>query len=65
MAVDIYEPRVELNEVKIENDQYLEGRLFIHLEYTIRQTNARNNLVYPFYLLEGTEIRELPTNSSV
>lgn len=63
-AVNIFEPRIDLESVKIETDQYLEGRLFIHLEYIVRQTNARNNLVYPFYLLEGTEIRELPTNAS-
>jgi len=34
-----------------------EGRLDILLDYTVRETNARANMVYPFYLLEGTNLR--------
>jgi hypothetical protein len=30
------------------------GILDIEINYAIRTTNARSNLVYPFYLQEGT-----------
>jgi len=30
------------------------GILDIGVDYTIRTTNSRSNLVYPFYLEEGT-----------
>ena len=32
-------------------------RLDIHLEYTVVKTNTRSNMVYPFYLDEGTNIQ--------
>jgi hypothetical protein len=36
-----------------------EGILNITLDYTIRQTNRRTNMVYPFYLNEGTDLAGL------
>jgi len=33
-----------------------EGILRILLDYTVRQTNRRTNMVYPFYLNEGTDL---------
>lgn len=54
-AVVMFEPRVDLNRVDFEeNDK--EGILRITLDYTIRQTNRRTNMVYPFYLNEGTDL---------
>lgn len=54
-AVVMFEPRVELNRVDFEvNDR--EGILNIILDYTVRQTNRRTNMVYPFYLNEGTDL---------
>lgn len=32
------------------------GILRITLDYTIRRTNRRTNMVYPFYLHEGTDL---------
>jgi phage baseplate assembly protein W len=51
-----YEPRIVLNDVTIESSDPNEGILRIKLDYTIRKTNSRSNLVYPFYLREGTNI---------
>lgn len=57
-AVVMFEPRVDLNRVDFEvNDK--EGILNITLDYTIRQTNRRTNMVYPFYLNEGTDLAGL------
>lgn len=54
-AVILYEPRIELEDVSFE-EQPENGVLLIHLTYTILRTNNRNNMVYPFYLREGTSI---------
>jgi phage baseplate assembly protein W len=53
-AILYYEPRITLNDVTIDSSQYMDGMLFISLDYTIRTTNSRNNMVFPFYLNEGT-----------
>jgi len=44
-----WEPRIQLEEVVIENDNR-EGCLLITIHYRIKTTNEANNLVYPFYL---------------
>jgi len=59
-AVLFFEPRVTLNRVDVEFADELEGRLDIVLDYTIRETNTRANMVYPFYLLEGTNLQVEP-----
>jgi uncharacterized protein len=51
-----YEPRIIMNDVTISGANVEEGMLHIRLDYTIRKTNSRSNLVYPFYLREGTNI---------
>jgi uncharacterized protein len=53
-AVLYYEPRVELEVININTVQVNEGLILIELEYTIPATNSRYNLVYPYYLEEGT-----------
>ncbi len=55
-TIRLNEPRVVVNAVRIDASQVLEGRLLIEVDYTIEATNVRNNLVYPFYLIEGTHI---------
>lgn len=54
-AIILFEPRISLNKVSFDMEQK-EGVILIELDYTIRQTNRRSNMVYPFYLNEGTEI---------
>jgi len=53
-AIVVWEPRIDVDLIEITPDNELEGKVLISLSYTIRSTNARNNLVYPFYLQEGT-----------
>lgn len=57
VAILYYEPRINLLEIKVELDGQLEGRLNIILDYNIKTVNKRSNMVYPFYFLEGTDIR--------
>lgn len=54
-AIILYEPRITLEDVSFE-EQPAEGRLLIRLTYTVVRTNNRNNMVYPFYLNEGTNV---------
>jgi len=53
-AILFFEPRIKL--VQFNFDQQIRGLLRINLIYTIRETNSRSNMVYPFYFLEGTNI---------
>jgi len=55
-AVMLFEPRIALEEVSFEKRE-AEGLLLIKLVYTIVRTNNRSNMVYPFYLNEGTSIK--------
>nr|DAV60961.1 MAG TPA: Baseplate wedge protein [Caudoviricetes sp.] len=54
-AIILFEPRITLEEVTFE-EQPAEGVLLIRLTYTVIRTNNRNNMVYPFYLNEGTNV---------
>ena len=55
-AVLYFEPRITLEKVDVEIKDPLEGILWINLEYTVRLTNTRSNMVYPFYFKEGTNL---------
>ena len=55
-ALLYHEPRISVNRININTHQETEGLLLVEIDYTIRQTNARDNLVYPFYLTEATNI---------
>lgn len=56
-AVMIYEPRIDLEDIEVDEDQAYEGKLILTLVYTVRSTNTRSNVVYPFYFIEGTNVR--------
>ncbi len=55
-AILYFEPRIDVTKVDIVPNDDLEGELLIELDYTIRATNSRRNLVYPFYRGEGTDV---------
>lgn len=55
-AILYYEPRIDINKIEVEVKDALEGILWINLDYTIRQTNNRSNMVFPFYFREGTNL---------
>ena len=54
-AVTLYEPRIELEDISFE-EQPEQGVLLIRLTYTVIRTNNRHNMIYPFYINEGTSI---------
>lgn len=59
-AVLFFEVRITLHDVEVDVADAAEGVLRLRLDYTVRTTNTRTNMVYPFYLREGTNLR-LPT----
>ncbi|NER84748.1 MAG: GPW/gp25 family protein [Leptolyngbya sp. SIO1D8] len=44
-----WEPRIEVDSV-LAQPQVAQGVVFITINYRLRKTNVRQNLVYPFYL---------------
>ena len=54
----IHEPRIRVLDLVIDDSQALEGQLQIRLEYSVRSTNTRFNLVYPYYLGDANELRD-------
>lgn len=56
-AILFYESRIDLKAIEVGTENVYEGRIDIQLTYTIRKTNTRSNLVYPFYFIEGSHVR--------
>ena len=52
-AILNYEPRVELEKLNIAESQTEPGLLMVSIDYSIKGTNSRFNMVYPFYLKEA------------
>lgn len=55
IAIVKNEPRAELITVEYEEDS-TGGKIDLLINYLVRGTNTRYNIVYPFYLAEGTDI---------
>ncbi len=55
-AILFFEPRITLEDIDVGTEDVLEGRLNIQLNYCVRKTNTRSNIVYPFYHLEGSQV---------
>ena len=50
-ALRRWEPRIAVEEVVVTLDPTDPSTLFIDVRYTIRSTNDRRNLVFPFYTI--------------
>ncbi|WP_437330777.1 GPW/gp25 family protein [Sorangium sp. So ce381] len=49
-ALERWEPRVEVEDVRASMDPKRPGVMLIAIDYLVRSKNQRGNLVYPFYL---------------
>ncbi len=52
-AIASHESRIRVESVNLNYDQQQEGLIILELSYTIKLTNSRHNLVYPFSQLEA------------
>jgi phage baseplate assembly protein W len=48
-----WEPRIDVDEVRVETPPESRNHLLIYIDYRIRTNNAVYNLVYPFFIIEG------------
>jgi phage baseplate assembly protein W len=51
-ALALFEPRIEVIQVKATSNAGLDGQVRISIDYEVRGTNNQLNLVYPFYIKE-------------
>lgn len=56
-VVAVQEARINLLDLVLDDSQALEGLLAIRLDYVVRSTNSRFNLVFPYYLGDANEVR--------
>ncbi len=54
-AILYHEPRIDVKKIDIDPTDELNGVLLINIDYIIRSTNSRMNMVFPFYKEEGNE----------
>ena len=47
-----HEPRIILETIEFDSTELYDGVLLIGLNYLVRKTNSRSNMVFPFYLTE-------------
>jgi len=53
-----FEPRIRfINIVLVDHDSF-NGKMLFNLSYSLIITNTRHNIVFPFYLNEGTNVAE-------
>ncbi|MGB0948870.1 MAG: GPW/gp25 family protein [Marinirhabdus sp.] len=55
-AILYFEPRIDAEKITLDQTNELEGELLIDIQYRVRATNSRQNLVFPFYKEEGSNI---------
>jgi hypothetical protein len=55
-AILIHEPRIRLISLEIDSPDPNAGTCRISIEYEVRATNSRYNLVYPFYRHDSNEM---------
>jgi phage baseplate assembly protein W len=53
-AILYWEPRIDVVDISVTPDASDAGRVLIMVDYVVRRTNSRSNMVYPFYLREMT-----------
>ncbi len=60
-AILYFEPRIDVETVRLDDRLGLEGVVLIEINYRVRATNSRFNFVFPFYKNEGTDINLITT----
>lgn len=56
VALDRWEPRIDVVGIDFDLTQAAEGMLGIDLRYRIRASSREHNLVYPFYVIPAEEL---------
>jgi uncharacterized protein len=56
LSLRIYEPRILVEKIQIDTSKMTDGVVHFTVDYEVESTNVRNNIVFPYYLVEGTNI---------
>ncbi|MEC8739510.1 MAG: GPW/gp25 family protein [Bacteroidota bacterium] len=51
-----WEPRIQIENIEAKTSPDDDGKILVSVNYSIQETNVRDNIVFPFYLLEGTNV---------
>lgn len=54
-TLTFFEPRIDVINVNVSDKEANQGKLLVSIDYRIRITNNEFNLVFPFYLKEGSD----------
>ena len=57
IGLRIYEPRIQIEKIEVDTQRLLDGEIRFSITYEIESTNVRDNIVYPYYFVEGTNIQ--------
>lgn len=52
-SLTTWEPRIDVLDVRVTQEGDLANVLLVAIDYRLKDNNAMNNLVYPFYIGEG------------
>ena len=54
-ALEMWEPRIDLEEVLVEPHPEITGCVLVDIHYIVKATNDQRNLVFPFYTIPSDE----------
>lgn len=54
-----FEPRITFIDTEVLNLDSNDGQILIRINFKVIITNSRHNVVFPFYLLEGTNVTSI------
>lgn len=60
IALDRWEPRIDVEDIRVDFVDAAAGILHIDIRYTISGTNDPRNLVFPFYVIPSHESSDQP-----
>jgi phage baseplate assembly protein W len=63
IGILVYEPRIEPLAVTVHSQEPASGELHIELDYRVRATNSRDNLVIPLYRSDSNEMARSAANA--
>lgn len=63
VALERWEPRIDVGDVDIGFDAAAAGIVYIDVHYQVRGDNDPRNLVFPFYIIPEEQSGELPATS--
>ena len=56
-AILFFEPRISLESIDVDTVKEYDGLVNVHINYRVRETDSRRNMVYPFYFRDDSENR--------